>query len=202
MGTKTKLMTTKNMVIMAMLGALSAVLMYFQISVPFAPGFYKLDFAEVPTLIGTFALGPAAGVVISVVKILLNFLLNGTTTGGVGELSNFIGCVTWVVPVGIIYHKMKTKKGAVIALICGAVSMVVSMSLVNAFITLPFYANVMFNGIENIIAVGTKVNAAITDLWTFILLAVVPFNILKSLLVSVITFLLYKRVSFLIKNIL
>ncbi len=198
---KTKFFSTQNLVIMAMLGALAGALMYFQIPVVFAPPFYKLDLCEVPTLIGTFSLGPWAGIIISAIKILVSLVLKGTSTGGVGEIANFIGCVMWTVPVGIIYKMNRTKKGAIIALLTGCLTMILSACLVNAFITIPFYAKVMFDGVEQIIAMGTAVNANITNMGTFILLAVVPFNLLKGTVISVLTFLLYKRISSIIKKI-
>lgn len=198
---KTKLLTTKNMAVMAMLGAMAGVLMYLEIALPFAPVFYKLDFCEVPTLIGTFALGPMAGVIISIIKILVSLVLKGTSTGGVGEIANLLSCIMWTVPAGLIYKRMKSRKGAVIGLIVGGITMILGSCFANAFITIPFYAKVMFDGVDQIIAMGTAVNANITGMGSFILLAVVPFNVVKTTAVSVLTFLLYKKVSKFIHNI-
>lgn len=183
------------MVISAMLGAISVILMLFEIPLPFAPGFYEIDISEVPVLIGTFAMGPIAGAAIELIKILLNFVINGTKTGGVGEVANFlIGC-SFCVPAGMIYHKMKTKKGAWIALILGTVIMTAVGCIMNAYVLLPTYAAVFGMPMDSLIAMGTAVNPAINGIWTFILLAVAPFNLLKGAVVSLILLLIYKKIS-------
>ena len=110
-----KKVNTKWMVKVAMLSAVSVVLMLFEFPLPFiAPPFYELDFSEVPVLIGTFALGPLAGVVIEFVKVLLNLLINGSITGGVGEFANFLVGVCFVFPAGLIYKHNKSKKQGVL----------------------------------------------------------------------------------------
>ena len=118
----TKVMTRQNeknrnkirtMAQIGMLSAIATVLMLFEIPLPFAPSFYEIDFSEVPILIGSFAMGPLAGAAIELIKILLNFAINGTMTAGVGEIANFlIGC-SLVVPAALIYHKKHTRTGAV-----------------------------------------------------------------------------------------
>lgn len=106
-----KLMTTKNVVLMGMFGALAGVLMVFEIPLPFlAPSFYGLDISEVPVLVGTFALGPVAGAVIEVVKILVKLVLKPTSTGFVGELANLTFGCAMVIPAGLIYQFKKTRK--------------------------------------------------------------------------------------------
>ena len=196
---KNPVLTTKNVVLIGMFGALAAVLMYFQISVPFAPPFYKIDFSDVPGLIGGFAMGPIAGIFITLVKILIKLLLQGTSTMYVGELGNFLGSVSFIIPAALIYKHHKTKHTAYIALAVGVVVMVCWSIIGNCFITLPFYGKVAFNGIENIIAMGTKVNPRITNLMTFVIYAIVPFNFLKGIVVSIVTTLLYKRVRVIIR---
>ena len=111
---------TKQVVLMGMFGALAAVLMLFEVPLPFiAPSFYGLDISEVPVLVGTFAMGPVAGIVIEAVKILVKLLLKPSTTGFVGEFANFvIGC-SLVVPAGLIYRRHKTKGSAVLAMAVG-----------------------------------------------------------------------------------
>lgn len=196
------LLSTKSLAIMAMLAGMSVILMLFEIPLWFAPPFYELDFSEVPILIGAFALGPVAGAVTELLKILLNLVITGTDTMGVGELANFlIGC-SMVVPASIIYHRDKSLKSAVKGLIVGAVCMVILGSFMNAFVLLPAYAYFFKMPIEGLIAMGTKVNPAIDNMSTFIFLAVTPFNLLKGAAVSLITLLIYKRISKLIKSIL
>lgn len=178
-----------------MLSAIATVLMIFEIPMPFAPSFYELDLSEVPVLIGCFTMGPLAGAVIELVKILLNFIINGTITGGIGELSNFlIGCA-FVVPAGILYRRKRTKKGALLGMVVGVVSMVVIGCFVNAYVILPVYAKVMEIPIDALVALGTKINPAITSLSTFVMLVVAPFNLLKGVVISLIVFLIYKKIA-------
>ena len=180
-----KVLSVRNLVLIAMFSALAAVLETIQVAVPFAPPFYKLDFAELPVLIGGFAMGPAQAALIAIVKNLLKLLLNGTSTYYVGELGNIIGSCMFSVPAALIYRRHKTKKTAMVALAAGA-------------ITLPFYAKVAFGGIENIIAMGTKINPAVTNLYTFAIFMIVPFNLVKCGLNAIVTALVYKHVSVII----
>ncbi len=191
---KEKLLTTKNVVLMGMFSALAAVLMLFEIPLPFiAPSFYGLDLAEVPILVGTFALGPAAGVIMEVVKVLIKLLMKPTSTGFVGEFANIvIGCAL-VVPAGLVYHFKRTKKGAMMAMVMGSVFMSVTGIAVNALVMLPFYSNLM--PLENIIAAGAAINPTVSNIWTFAIICVGPFNLIKGAVVSLITSLVYKRVS-------
>lgn len=196
---KTKL-GTREIAIIGMLGAISVVLMLFEIPLPFAPSFYKIDLSEVPVLVGCFAIGPVAGIFIELIKILLNLLINGTLTAGVGELANFcLGCA-FCIPAGIIYRKKTTKKGAVIGLVSGTFVMTFLGCFINAYIMLPAYAKAFSWPLDSIIAMGSKVNVNITDLFTFVMFAVVPFNLLKGILVSVVVLLIYKKISSIIKR--
>jgi len=183
----------------AMLGAVATVLMLFEFPISFiAPGFYKLDFSEVPVLVGGFAMGPLAGVAIEAVKILLNFLINGTITGGVGELSNFVLGAIFVLPAAISYKKSKTRKSALVGLITGGVLMVILGIFTNAFIMIPLYSK--FMPLEAILAQAAAIWPVVDSVFDFVLLCVVPFNIVKAILVSVITMALYKRLSPLLKK--
>lgn len=196
---KEKLLTTKNVAVMGMFSALAAVLMLFEIPLPFiAPSFYGLDLAEVPILVGTFALGPVAGIIMEVVKVLIKLLMKPTSTGFVGEFANIaIGC-SLVVPAGLIYHLRKTKKSAMVGMIIGSVFMAVAGVVINAVVMLPFYSN--FMPLETIIAAGAAINPAVSNIWTFAIICVGPFNLLKGAVVSVITSLVYKRVSVMIHS--
>lgn len=197
-----RIFSIESLAIMAMLGGISVILMLFDFPLWFAPPVYKLDFSEVPVLIGAFALGPAAGVIIEMIKILLNFVINFTDTAGVGEIANFIIGCSMVVPAAVIYKRRKKLKNAIIGLIIGTLCMVTLGSFMNAFVLLPTYAYFFKWPIERIIGMGTEINPAITDMKTFIFYAVAPFNLLKGTLVSTITVLLYKRISNIIKNII
>ncbi|MBQ8804544.1 MAG: ECF transporter S component [Tyzzerella sp.] len=196
---KTKL-RAREITIIGMLGAIAVVLMLFEIPLPFAPSFYEIDFSEVPVLVGCFALGPVAGVLIELVKIVLNFLINGTATAGVGELANFvIGC-SFCVPAGLIYRRKKTKKAAIVGLVSGTLIMAFLGCFINAYIMLPAYAKAFKLPIDTLIAMGSEVNAGITDLFSFVVMAVLPFNLLKGVLVSIIVLLIYKKISPILKK--
>ncbi|MGB4660351.1 MAG: ECF transporter S component [Mobilitalea sp.] len=197
---KVKVLSTRGITVISLLSAISIILMLFEIPLWFAPVFYKIDFSEVPVLIGAFTLGPIAGVMIELVKILLNLMINGTETAFVGEIANFIiGCML-VVPSAMIYHRKRTRKAALQGLLVGTLVFVIAGCLLNAYVLLPSYAQIFGMPIDSLIAMGTAVNPSINSLSTFILFAVAPFNIIKGVLVSIITFLLYKKVSTVIKG--
>ena len=189
------LLSVRNVTVMAMFGALAAVLMIFEVPLPFiAPSFYGMDISEVPVLVGSFALGPVAGVVMELVKLILK----PTSTGFVGEFANFcVGC-SLALPAGFIYRLNKTKKGAVIGMAAGTVIMTIVAVILNAVVMLPFYSH--FMPLDTIIAAGAAINPAISNVWTFVILAVGPFNILKGVIVSLLTALVYKRVSVIIHS--
>lgn len=194
-----KKLTTKMITQIGMLGAIAVVLMLFEIPLPFAPSFYEIDFSEVPVLIGCFSMGPLAGALIELVKIILNLLINGSATAGVGEIANFIIGCSFCVPAGIIYRRNKTKKGAIIGMVSGTLFMTILGCFVNAYILLPTYATAFQMPIEGLIEMGTKVNASIDSLFTFVMFAVVPFNLLKGVLVSIIVLCIYKKISPILK---
>ncbi len=188
------------MVQVGMLAAIAVVLMLFDIPLPFAPSFYQIDLSELPVLVGAFAMGPLAGVLIELVKVLLNLVINGTSTAFVGEFANFIiGCAL-IVPAALVYQRKKTRKSAIIGMVLGTVIMAGVGGLINAFVLLPAYAAAFGMPIDALVGMGTAVNAAITNLPTFCLFAVVPFNLLKGVVVSVITLLLYKHISRILKG--
>lgn len=196
---KQKKLNTKMIAQIGMLGAIAVVLMLFEIPLPFAPSFYEIDFSEVPVLIGCFSMGPMAGVLIELIKIILNLCINGSVTAGVGEVANFvIGCAL-VLPAAFIYKRKKTRKGAIIGLVTGTLFMTISGCFINAYIMLPTYAKAFGMPIEALVEMGSAVNASITDLFTFVMFAVVPFNLLKGVLVSIIVLLIYKKISPILK---
>lgn len=196
-----KVSKTKKITLIGMFSAISVVLMLLDIPLWFLPGFYQIDISEVPILICSFLLGPVAGVIAEFCKILLNLALNSTDTAFVGELANFIiGCCL-VVPASIIYTKKKTKKNALIGMIVGTVVMVIAGCGLNIFLLLPTYARLFgMEDINAIVAMGTAVNGTITDLKTFVFFAVAPFNLIKGILVSALTMLLYKKISVILKS--
>ena len=191
----------RTMVQIAMLSAVATVLMLVEFPLPFiAPSFYELDFSEVPVLIGAFAMGPLAGAIIELIKILLNFVLNGTMTAGVGELANFLMGCAFVVPAGIIYKKSKTKKNAVIGMVKGVICMAVAGCILNGAVLLPAYGKAFGMPTDAFVQMGSAIFPIIDNIFTFCLFCVVPFNLIKGVVVSVMTLLLYKYISRLLKG--
>ena len=194
-------MNTHKMIQIAMLGAIATVLMLFEFPMPFlAPSFYELDFSELPVLIGGFAMGPVAGILIEALKILLHLLIKGTHTAFIGELGNFIIGCAMVVPASLIYQKIKTKKGAVIGLVCGTICMALIGAVVNAFLLLPAYGKAFGMPVEAFVEMGAAIHSSVNSLFRFCLLLVTPFNLVKGAIISVLTMLLYKRISVLLKS--
>ena len=191
---------TRYMVQVAMLGAAAVVLMFFDIPLPFAPSFYKIDLSEVPVLIGAFAMGPLAGAAIELIKILLNLVMKGSTTAGVGEVANFlIGCA-YVMPAAWIYKTQKTKKNAMIGMAVGTVFLAAAGGLLNAFVLLPAYGMAFGMPIETFIQMGSAVHSSVNGLLTFALLIIAPFNIFKYALTSLIVFVIYKKIRVVLKG--
>lgn len=192
---------TRTLVEIGMLGAVATILMLFEVPLPFiAPPFYEIDLSEVPVLIGAFALGPVAGATIELIKILLNLLINGTMTAFVGEIGNFfVGCA-FIIPAAMIYKKQKSKKNAILGMVVGTIFLAISGCFLNAFILLPAYAAAFGMPISAFVEMGTAINPAITNVFTFVVIAVAPFNLIKGAIVSVVTLLLYKHISPLLKR--
>lgn len=187
--------STKVIAKVGVLAAVATLLMLLDFPLWFAPSFYKLDFSEVPVLLGAFALGPAAGAMIELVKILLNFVLNGTDTGGIGEIGNLLIGLSFIVPAGYIYKKHKSFKSAILGMVVGTISLAVVGAFFNYFLLLPVYSKIYGAPIQAFIDMAKALNPAITDLKTFIMYAVVPFNIFKGIVTSAMVMLIYKRLS-------
>jgi len=180
-----------------MLAALATILMFFELPLPIFPSFYKIDISEVPVIIGTFTMGPIAGLCIQLIKDLLNFLTN-SSTGGVGQLADFAVSASFIIPAGLIYGKMKTKKASIIAMCIGTISASIVGTILNYYVLLPLFAYLFKTPISVFIAFGTAIIPAVTDLKTLVIYCTLPFNIFKFTLVSLITFFVYKRLSFLL----
>ena len=179
----------------AMFSAMGGVLMLLEIPLFFAPTFYKMDLSELPVLMCSFYLGPVAGVVTEFLKVLLKLLLKGTSSAFVGDFANFVvGCV-FVLPASMIYHAHKTKRNSIIGMAVGTVCMTVFGSVFNALYLLPKFSQLFGMPLDAIIAMGTAVNPRIVTVTTLVLYAVVPFNLIKGVCDSLLTFLLYKRLE-------
>ncbi|GAB6086345.1 ECF transporter S component [Alkaliphilus crotonatoxidans] len=194
--TKNKL-STSSLVKISILAVMGYLLMAMDFPLPIFPGFLKIDLSDVPALVGGFALGPMAGVLIQLVKVFLHFITK-TQTGGVGELANFIIGVSYVLPATLIYHLKKDKLHALMGVFAGTVAMCAVGVLANLYLLIPFYAN--FMPFEGIISMGTAVNRHIVDLKTLVIYGITPFNLFKGLLIALVTSLIYKRISPLLRR--
>ncbi|MCM1100077.1 MAG: ECF transporter S component [Clostridium sp.] len=200
-GVKEPMLGTRKVVMVGMFAAVSAILMLFEFPVFFAPPFYELDFSELPILIGAFAFGPLAGVMMEFVKILLKLALKGTSTAFVGDLANFaVGC-SFILPASAIYAFRKSKKSAIAACVTGTLVMTVFGTAFNALYLLPAFAK-MFMPMEQILAAGVKANPLVREgsIVSFVVACVAPLNLLKGGVASLFTMLVYKHLSPILKG--
>lgn len=187
---------TKVLVGTAMLAAVSVVLSYFEFQMPFSPAFARMDFSDLPALLAAFAYGPISGVGVELIKNLLG-LLKGAT-GGVGELANFAVGTALVLPAGLIYRLRKTRSGALIGMLAGSVLMAIVSALMNYFVLLPLYT--MFMPMDEMIAAFAEFIPIIKTRLDICLYSALPTTFGKGIVVSAITFLLYKRLRPLLKG--
>ncbi len=188
---------TRKIAVTAMLSAVATVLMAFSFSVPLMPSFIKMDFSELPALLAAFALGPGWGVAVCLVKNLINLIM--TTTGGVGELANFLIGAMFALTAGWIYRVKKTRTGALIASVSGALAMGVMSIPINFFISYPFYTH--FMPLEVIIGMYQAIFPKINGLLACLLIFNFPFTVVKGLLDAAICFLIYKPLSPILKGV-
>lgn len=179
----------------SLLSAIAFVLMFFEIPLPIFPSFLQIDLSDLPALLGTFALGPVSGVLIELFKNVLHIVFKGTQTGFVGEFANFMVGSIFVVTAGIIYKMRKSKKTAILGLIAGTVVMSLSASVLNYTVLLPLYAKIFKAPIEAFVAMGTAINSNIKTVKDLVLLSILPFNLLKGIVVSAVTIPVYKSIS-------
>ena len=194
-GNRERILTTRKIALIGVFSAIAAVLHMLDFPIPFAPSFYKMDFSEIPALIGAFAFGPVAAVMIEFCKIVLKLLFKGTSTAFVGDLANFIIGCSFLLPASILYFFRKTKKNAIIGCVAGTLVMTVFGSAFNAIYLIPKFAQLYGLPLESIIEMGHAINPAINSVSTLALFAVVPMNLLKGAAVSVVTVLVYKKLS-------
>ena len=185
--------SVKKTVFIGMMGAVSAVLMLLNLSLPFAPGFLKFDISELPALFAGFFLGPLSGCGVVTVKILLKVLFQGSDTGYIGELMNVMGSICFILPASLIYRWKHNKQGAIIAMAVSTVLVSAAFIFINAYIAFPLYSKLYGMPMDVIISMGTAVNPMITDLPSLMLFSVFPFNLFKHGVTSFITYLIYKR---------
>ncbi len=201
-GVKEKIFTTRKMAMIGMFSAIAMILHLFDFALPFAPPFYKLDFSELPILVGAFAFGPAAGVTMEFLKILLKLLVKGTTTAFVGDLANFvIGC-SFILPASVIYAFGKKKRSAIVGCVVGTVILTVFGTAFNAIYLLPAFSALFGMSMESILQAGMAVNPLATgdSIVNFVVACVAPMNLIKGGFASIVTMFVYKPLSPIIKE--
>ena len=191
-----KRVNVRYLTVTAMLSAIAYILMFLDFSVPFMPGFIKMDLSELPALIGSFAMGPLCGVVVCLIKNVLHLFI--TTTGGVGELSNFILGVAFVLPAGLIYKHKKNRRTALIGSIAGALFMGIFSVVSNYFLVYPVYYNFMPQDV--ILAAYQAILPSVKNILQCLICFNMPFTIVKGLFSVVITFVTYKHISPILKG--
>ncbi len=194
---KGKFLETRQLTAIAMLSAASYVLYMFGFKIPLVPSFLTMDFSELPAVIASLAMGPVAGVLVCLIKNIFHLLISNTMW--VGELSNFILGVALCIPTGIIYSKKKTKANAITALVVGVISMAVISVFSNYFIIYPLYDKIAFP-MEVIISMYSAINPKINSLLPALIVFNMPFTLVKGMVSAVVTFLIYKPLSRIIKG--
>ena len=200
-GVKEKIFTTRKVAMIGMFSAIAGILMLFEFPLPMiAPPFYELDFSELPVMICGFAFGPMAGVIAEFLKVLIKLFLKSTSTAFVGDLANFVVGCTMILPATIIYHLKKSKRMAVVACVVGTLCMALFGTAFNAIYLIPAFAKLYGMPLDVIIGMGTKINASINNIVTFVIICVAPLNIIKGTMISLLTMLVYKPLSPIVKE--
>lgn len=189
-------MSTKRLTYCAMFAAIATILMYLEFPLPFMPPFLKVDLSGIVTLLAAFMFGWLPAMMITLVKDFIHFF--SSTTGGVGQLADFFMLTAFAIAVDLVYRKKHTKRGAELGLAVGVVMMTIIGIFTNKYMLIPFFSKVM--PIQAILDACGAVNPFIGDINSYLLFGVVPFNLLKGVLLSVVTLLLYKRLSVFIKQ--
>lgn len=186
----------------AMMGAVAFVLMYFSFSVPVLSPFAEFDASALPELIGGFILGPVGAVEIISVKLVLKLLFKGSESMMTGEIQNFLLSVAYVLPAVLYYRRHKTRKGAIMGLVIGSLCSIVVAVFTNIYLIFPFYIRLYGMDWDSIVAMCTAVNPWIKDIPTLIAFSIVPFNVISRVVTSLITILVYKKISVPLKNLI
>ena len=201
-GISEPIFNTRKLAMIGMFSAIAMILHVLDFPIFFAPSFYKMDFSELPILVGSFAFGPVAGVMMEFVKILLKLCVKGTSTAFIGDLANFVVGCSLILPASAVYSFKKTKKSAMIACVIGTLFMTIFGTAFNAVYLLPAFSKFYGMPLDVILAMGTEVNPLAKEgsIVSFVVACVAPMNLIKGTLVSVVTLLIYKPLSPIIKT--
>jgi len=191
---KPGLSSTKAIAKVGVLSAIAYILMFIAVPIPIFPSFLKIDLSDIPAIFGGMSLGPMAGLAIVIVKNLLQGI-TASTTGGVGEFANVVIGGSYVLIICLFYKKLKTTKGVLAGGLVGIVAMTITGCIMNYFIMIPLYVTVYGMPLEQIIQMGTIINPRVTDLTTFVIWMIAPFNILKAGIMTLVTLPLFKKME-------
>lgn len=184
-----------KLTLIALLSALAAILMAFTFPLPLAPTFLTFDISELPALFAGFFLGPGAGCLVVLIKNLLHLMINGTTTAFVGEAMNIVGSIGFVLPAALIYRKIHTKKGAILALTISTIGVSILAIFLNGWVAFPMYMKMFGLSMDTIVSMGSMTNPLVNNYWSLMILGILPFNLIKHGVTSFCTYLLYKKVG-------
>ncbi|MEF2674607.1 MAG: ECF transporter S component [Eubacteriales bacterium] len=194
--TERSISNTRKLTATAVLGAAAYLLAFLEFPVPLTPAFARMDLSDLPALIGAFAFGPVTGVMIELVKNLLGLMTS--STGGVGELANFLMGASYVFTAGVVYRHHKTKRMALAGGVAGSVAMGIMAAVTNYFILLPMFEQ--FMPLEEIIAAFGEFIPFIHTKMDVVLYNAFPFNVIKGLVITAVTMLVYKKISPVLKG--
>ena len=188
------LSSAKTIAKVGVLSAIAYILMFISIPLPIFPSFLKIDLSDIPAIFGGMSLGPMAGLAIVIVK---NFLqgITASTTGGVGEFANVIIGGSYVLIICLFYRKLKSIKGVLIGGLLGIIAMTIMGCIMNYYVMIPLYATVYGMPLEQIVQLGTVINSKVTDLMTFVIWMIAPFNILKASIMTAVTMPLFEKME-------
>ena len=193
-----KKITTREMVTIAMLAAVSIILSFFEIQIPIFPSFLKLDIADLPTVIGAIAFGPIGGILVTLIRNLVQ--LTRTTTGGVGDFANFVMACSLCIPLCLIFRKFKNFKGYVLGSVVGVIVMAAVACLLNYNILIPLFSALFGAPIEAFVGMAQEFNSHVVDLKTLVLFSIGPFNLLKGAIIVIISYPLWKALKKVIRK--
>lgn len=191
---KPGLSSAKTIAKVGVLSAIAYVLMFISVPLPIFPSFLKIDVSDIPAIFGGISLGPMAGLTIVIVK---NFLqgITASTTGGIGEFANVVIGGSYVLITCLLYKKIKGIKGVLFGGLAGTIAMTIVGCIVNYYIMMPLYATVYDMPLEQIVQMGSVINPKVTDLLTFVIWMIAPFNIVKAGLMTIVTLPLFKKME-------
>ena len=186
-----KSINVRDLVKIALLGAVAYVLMLWRFPLPFMPPFMDFDLSGIPEMVGVFTMGPAAGVYIVLIKMITKTITTGTSSMFTGEVQNIILSCAYILPVWFFYRKQKSKRSALTGMVAGTVTCAVVAIFSNMFLIIPFYAKAYGFSMDIVIQTTQAVNRFIDSEWKFIVMGIVPFNLIKGGVTSAIIYSVY-----------